>query len=469
MASMNEAQKHEALPMDQFLKNLEGAEERLAAQSPKPKIQRVPFILRDHKHFEKYYEPRAVALGPGHHGKENCMLAEKFKPALAARFIKDSGREAAELLKIIEDRIKILRDCYDEESTKLFSDEALAQLLFLDGCSTLQFIYSLMHCELASFKIKRDQVAFAQQDLFLLENQLPYQVLKLLMSSSDKHEELKIAIDNFVQGKIMATEKKKSTGPTPPVHPENKPQRGATSITMGNTEEELEPTHLLDLLRTKMLGCQESNAIEKIVKVHQQSFRNIQELKAAGIHFRPSETSCLKDISFTSLGFVGLLRLPPILVDDSMGPKFSNLIAYEMCPDFQNDFGVSSYIGFLDSLIDQADDVKQLRKAGVLHNLLGSDEEVAQLFNEIGTDLVPNSETYRTVKKKLEEHYKSKCKTWMAQFCHEHFSSPWTFIAFIGVLAALGLSGIQTWYTIHSPSSPCDSVCQYLKQQLNLK
>jgi hypothetical protein len=206
------------------------------------------------------------------------MLAEKFKPALAARFIKDSGREAEELLKIIEDKIKILRDCYDEESTKLFSDEALAQLLFLEGCSTLQFIYSLMHGELASFKIKRDQVSFAQQDLFLLENQLPYQVLTLLMGLSKKQEQLKNAIKDFVQGKIMDTEKKKSTGHTPPaLH---------TSINMGNTEEELEPTHLLDLLRTKMLGCQEPNAPEKISKVHQQSFRNIQELKAEKLEAR---------------------------------------------------------------------------------------------------------------------------------------------------------------------------------------
>ena len=27
------------------------------------------------------------------------------------------------------------------------------------------------------------------------------------------------------------------------------------------------------------------------------------------------------------------------IVDDSMGPKFFKLIAYEMCPDFDNDLG----------------------------------------------------------------------------------------------------------------------------------
>ncbi|KAK9922267.1 hypothetical protein M0R45_030740 [Rubus argutus] len=465
---------HEQSSRDQLFDNIKEAEERLAAQRclaqiPKPKIQRVPITLRDHENFVKYYEPRAVALGPFHHGNQKCELAEKFKFALAATYINESGCQAEDLLKIIEVNINMLRDCYDEESTKSYNDEALAQLFFLDGCSTLQFIYSLMHGELANFKIKRDQVAFAEQDLFLLENQLPYQVLKLLMSLSKKQGQLKSTIEDFVQKNIIAAKKKKSKGHkhTTPCHLKSTHQSGDTAIDVKNTE--AEPTHLLELLRTKMLGPQKSNGKKKKVKDRQQSFRNIQELKAAGIHLKPSKECSLRDISFTSLGFAGFLSLPPISVDDSMRPKFLNLIAYEMCPDFENDFGISSYIGFLDSLIDHADDVKELRSAGVLYNFLGSDEEVAKLFNEIGTDLVPNSDIYRTVKAKMEKHYKNKCKTWMAQFCHEHFSSPWTILAFIGVLAALGLSGIQTWYTIVSPPSPCDSVCQYLKEQLNIK
>ena len=62
-----------------------------------------------------------------------------------------------------------------------------------------------------------------------------------------------------------------------------------------------------------------------------------------------------------------------------------------------------THISFLDSLIDEANDVKMLRKAGILYNCLGSDEHVAKLFNEIGTDLVPNSEIYCNVKSKNSE------------------------------------------------------------------
>ncbi|KAI9161409.1 hypothetical protein LWI28_017086 [Acer negundo] len=109
----------------------------------------------------------------------------------------------------------------------------------------------------------------------------------------------------------------------------------------------------------------------------------VNELKAAGIQLKSgtSEGSLRDNISFAS----GTLTLPCLLVNDSTAPKLLNLIAFEICPDFQNDSQViTSYIFFLHSLIDRPDDVKELRKAHVLINnddaVAGSDEEVARLF-----------------------------------------------------------------------------------------
>ena len=95
-----------------------------------------------------------------------------------------------------------------------------------------------------------------------------------------------------------------------------------------------------------------------------------------------------------------------------------------MCPNFNNDYGVTSYISFLDSLIDEANDVKEIRKAGIIYNLLGSDDEVTQLFNEIGTDLVPNNKIYSDVRSRIQKYYKNKVKNWISQAIHDHFSSP---------------------------------------------
>ncbi|ONH95004.1 hypothetical protein PRUPE_7G045900 [Prunus persica] len=416
-----------------------------------PKIQRVPVMFREDHKYQRYYEPRVTAIGPFHHDKfQWCQQGEKLKLQLAVNFVRDSKQNEADLLKKVDVNIKELRECYAQEPTGRYVDDDLALMLFVDGCSTLEFIYK--YDDLECFEIKSDQVALAEQDIFLLENQLPYQLLKLLMSSSSIHEDLEDSIERFV---LMHS----TFAPYQPQRVAGAARREDVRIST-----EPEPTHLLELLRTRILGYPPKKS-EPSVNIRPQSFHNVQELQAAGIQFRPVRgPSVLGDIYFKSFLWLGFLYLPKIKVDDSMAHKFMNLIAYEMCPDFQNDFGVTSYIGFLDSLINYADDVKHLRKNHILRNLLGSDEEVARLFNEIGTDLVPNNAIYRNVKRMIEDHYQTRWKKWMAQFFYDHFSKPWI-LAFIGVLSGLGLSAVQTWYSANSDksSTPCKALLEYLK------
>ncbi|BFG41317.1 hypothetical protein CerSpe_275910 [Prunus speciosa] len=419
----------EASPREERLK-------KLREEAPPIQAEKV-FMLRQDTKFDKYYEPRVAALGPFHHDrKPTYERAEKIKLKLAANFVKDSKQNDADLLKKVEDNINALRNCYDEEATKNYEDECLAWMLFVDGCSTLEFIYK--YDKLEDFQIKRDQVAFVEHDMFLLENQLPYQLLQLLMSSSQIQEKLKESIDVFVWRNSPAA-----------AHQKQQKQRSQLGQDVA-IPMEAEPTHLLELLRTTMLGTSPNNKSEKTKGTLPHSFRNVQELQAAGIHFSPSNGNSLRGISFNSSLCSGILSLPQIKVDDSTRPKFMNLIAYEMCPDFHNDFGVTSYICFLDSLIDHPDDVKHLRKKRILQNFLGNDEEVAQLFNEIGTDLVPNDDIYYSVKDQIEKHYNNWGNRVMAQFFHDHFSSPWTVIAFLAALLAVVSSVVQTVYSVLS-------------------
>ena len=427
--------------------------------SPPPKIQKVIFLLRaDTKEFEKYYEPKVVSLGPIHHGKPKYQLAEKYKIVLTSEFVKGSGKDIRVLYKKIEENIKELRDCFEEEVTQNYDDVALACLLFVDGCAILQYIYCHTNNMFEELNIKTDSVAFGQQDLFLLENQLPYRLLKWLMSLSVKKKDLKKSIEAYIEMHINVPVDQHSMfcldwlleilwHRSKRQQEENEAKESSSSIA-----KQREHIHLLDYLRTRLLDKRIDHKLNqnKLIQ-HWQSYRNVQELRAAGIHMVRSKSKkcCLSDISFTTRACLGYLILPPIKVDDSTRPMFLNLIAYEMCLDFKNDFGVTSYISFLDSLIDEANDVKMLRKAEVLYNFLGSDEEVAKLFNEIGTDLVPNFEIYNSVRSQIQEHYKNKWTTWMAEFYQNHFSSPWTIFAFCGVLVGVGLTAIQTWFAVH--------------------
>ncbi|XP_030924537.1 UPF0481 protein At3g47200-like [Quercus lobata] len=437
------------------------AGKNLTPSSP-PKIQKFIFLLRDHKDFQKLYEPRAVSLGPIHYGSEKYKLGEKYKLMLTSVFVKGSKEMINDLHKKIGKKIKELKECFEKEVIEGYKDEDLIWLLLVDGCAILQYIDCAANNSFEELKIKPDSLAFTQQDLFLLENQLPYRLLNWLMTWSANECKLRESIDTYInnlatvpppddQSAIFSWKWLSSLSWRCSQYAENKKEESLQS----KAKRQEDPVHLLDLLRTRLLdNHQRRNNSEKSNEKVQtwQSYRNVQELQAAGIHVERTKkkNSCLRDIYFTTPGCLGYLWLPPISVEDSTRPKFLNLIAYEMCLDFQNDFGITSYISFLDSLIDEANDVKMLRKAGILYNCLGSDQHVAELFNEIGTDLVPNSEIYSYVRLQIQKHYKNQLMTCLAQVYHDHFNSPWTFLAFFGALLALALTVVQTWYAVKS-------------------
>ena len=338
---------------------LREAEENALNQSQTPKIQKVIFFLREQDDFHKNYEPKVVSLGPIHYGNPNYQLGEDYKLRLTNEFIKGSGKSMQDLYQKIKEKINELRTCFKKEVTEDYDDAALTSILFVDGCAILQYIYCATNDKFKELNIKTDSVAFGQQDLFLLENQLPYRLLTWLMSSSGKKEDLRKSIDIYIDSHVKVPEDQQSNLLSWRLCQRSKPQQAQSAK-------------------------EESHDEEKPQAQAQAPF------ETGGIHLKRGNNSYLSNISFTKqFLFRGQLHLPPIVVDDSTRPKFLNLIAYEMCLDFKNDFGVTSYISFLDSLIDEANDVKMLRKARILRNVLGSDEEVAKLFNEIGTDLVP--------------------------------------------------------------------------------
>ncbi|KAJ4824554.1 hypothetical protein Tsubulata_038036, partial [Turnera subulata] len=428
--------------MYEQLKSLEGAMVEKVS-NPKPKIQMVPSILRKKQNLEKYYNPVVLALGPIHHNDTELEESEKLKLLLAGHFIKKNAVDKEDLCNKILTKIEYLKGCYAENLLAIYGDEQLTWMFLVDGCAVLGFIQCLVveveggkkvgfrYDKLNALNVKIDRIPFIIRDLFLLENQVPYQLLLLICSVTANSERLIGRI------KMLAAER---AGAEAPPSPE--------SVKGG------EPHHLLDLLRDylvikhedslkeekfpcsnrkaqnvfelqrgepsqsilpgfKQTGSheQQQNGKEKKPQYsNQYTFRNVAELKASGIEFKRSKTNSLKAISFDPSWFLGIVKLPLLRVSDDSAPTFLNLIAYEMCPDFKNEYDVTSYICFLDSLIDQPEDVAELRKANILHNLFGSDEEVASLFNEIATDLVPNPKFYGDVKEQIEDVFQNKWK-----------------------------------------------------------
>ena len=282
--------------MKNRIRSVQNAKERTQSQTQWPRIPKVPHILRGTQDFKKFYNPRVVSIGPYHHGKPHLHPVEMIKPLCAQNFLADSDRYIEALYKKIESDIEAVRNCYDKKPTNRYDNEALAWMMLLDGCFLLRFIRSPAN----TGKYLRDhQINFVEEDLLLLENQLTFGVLKLIFEGA-----------NFKVG--LPVEKKMKEFVTDAECPE-------WSTSEIELEEDEGPSHLLDLLRSALLGqsqpkqeqqpekkgkkssCQGGDGgsccpWKKCKRGNWQSFRNIKELKAAGIHLQLSGTRSLRDI-----------------------------------------------------------------------------------------------------------------------------------------------------------------------------
>ncbi|KAG8471367.1 hypothetical protein CXB51_036120 [Gossypium anomalum] len=405
-------------------------------QTTKPLIQRVsPLLLNMKADFQKCFEPRLVALGPLHHGNPKFQRAEQSKLKFAARFVHVSGTKRGDLFNKVKAQIDDLRKCYMPEDVEAYDNDKLAWMLFVDGCAVLCAVHYGMEGKFDELNTKADLLVFAQLDLFLLENQLPYKLLKILIGSAKDPHIWEQSITDFIAQNVMTN-----------IHQKRK-----------HVVDDKDYAHLLDRLRDELLTGKEmkidNSKIGGILlscgdsRRHRKTFRSIKELKESGIHVKPSTTNNLKDISFYC-NFLGKLMMPRLLVDDSTASKFLNLVALEMCRDFKNDFEVTSYLCFMDALIDTADDVKELRVTGMLHNYLGSDEEVANLFNKMSRDLVPDQKRYENVTNDIHKYCNNPWTDALAQVYFTYFSTPWTFLAFIGAIIGLLFSAIQAYFSL---------------------
>ncbi|KAJ6300596.1 hypothetical protein OIU76_021399 [Salix suchowensis] len=179
-----------------------------------------------------------------------------------------------------------------------------------------------------------------------------------------------------------------------------------------------------------------------------------------GILFWPRWTpGSITDVKFKSSVLSGIVDIPPIIIDESTESLLLNLVAYESVAALDQ-LWVSSYILFMDSLIDDAEDVKEMRSNGIIINYLGADQNVANLFNGMGrslthdtydTDDTYDTAAYNDVKMAIYKHCESRVKRWVYEWKTTYFSNPWTFISVLAVYFGLGLTATQTYYTRFPP------------------
>jgi hypothetical protein len=432
------------------IKNAETEETTGDNQRKGPDFPKVPPTLRDIQQNRDCYDPSMVSIGPYHHGKTALEEMEKFKETYALDFVKDCKKLIAEIDSEVEAMLSIAKNCYPEDARKNFNDEQLAKMMFLDGCFIVQFLFCL-YTKPENLKMSSHDAALVTKDLFLLENQLPYEVLTKLTSfrNPDHKTPTKILTDfcdqvrAFPAGTELKEKITKIFRELPKSLTIRNPQGPAPGQPAAHLLEHLHKQFCSGTIVSENSG---KNSCKNNSQINWYRYCPAEELRNIGIHFKPSKTGLFTDVHFKRGWLITRsLYIPPLRIDSSTKSLLLNLVAYEAC---HNKSRVTSYVCFMDSLIDTPRDVQVLRSKGILLNTLGSDDQAAEIFNQIASHLKPDPYAYIQVKSSIDKEHRKVLKKWVAMWLRVYFNSPWTFIAFVAATFTIILTAIQTYIAL---------------------
>ncbi|OWM76304.1 UPF0481 protein At3g47200-like [Punica granatum] len=379
------------------------------------------------------YSPQAVSFGPYHHDEKHLKPMEEHKVRALRHFLKRSKRPSYLFDRAVREVLPDLMACYHPLDWKWEDDkDAFLKIMILDGCFMLEILRTGTDTvndyapddPIFSKHGEINIMPYIQRDMLMLENQLPMLVLEKLLAVENETGNSK---DEEVVNQLIL----KFCCPHMPI------------VKMGKC------LHLLDVVRRRLLheGPSKMTRRRKSDMARKDGYeiiRSATELVEAGIKFKKSKTKSLRDVSFSR----GELSLPVTDVDDTTESMFLNLIAFER---FHIRAGneVSSYIFFMDKIIDNERDVALLHSRGIIKNAMGSDKEVAKLFNSLSKDITldPNC-ILDVVHKKVNGYCKKPWNMWRANLIHTYFRSPWAMLSLIAAIFLFALTIVQTFYSI---------------------
>ncbi|KAL0368252.1 UNVERIFIED_CONTAM: hypothetical protein Scaly_1044100 [Sesamum calycinum] len=175
----------------------------------------------------------------------------------------------------------------------------------------------------------------------------------------------------------------------------------------------------------------------------------VSNLRSEGIKFSSCEhRSNILDIEFVK----GVLIMHKLVIYDQTESLLKNVMAYE---HYQIPYGkpryVSDYVFFLNCLINTPEDVKWLRRCGIIESYIENDEEVCMMINRLARNILASSNFYYSkVFYDINRHCRHRTKKWFAQLWRDYFNRPWSILAALASFALFGFAAVQTTYAVNS-------------------
>ena len=149
-------------------------------------LNSVPDHLR--KVDEQDFTPLLISIGPIHRSNSKLQTMKKWKVEFCKFLIQRTNMDLQNLVYEIRVREKAIRSYYAETVVSSISSDDFVTMILLDGMFILVYLVS---CSRSSVDIRIPEWmhSFLQSDLVLLENQLPFFVLKVLFEQSNELKE----------------------------------------------------------------------------------------------------------------------------------------------------------------------------------------------------------------------------------------------------------------------------------------
>ncbi|KAL7164275.1 hypothetical protein ACSBR2_040229 [Camellia fascicularis] len=456
------------------LKSIREKLDKLSCLSTKCCIYKVPNILKKINEEAYTYTPRRVSIGPLHHGKEGLEDIEEHKLRYFNDFMQRSGKSLKELVKIMEEMEKGIRDCYAE--TINFESHKFLEIILVDAAFIVEF---LLRCWVPCLITPNDRIFRkpwmindVRYDLLLLENQLPFFVLLDLFERTNinlgfnrnetksyfirlnlnwlEHQdiipELAVLKDinpskvkhflDLLRSCLIPMKDSHASVPeekSPSVPKENSPSNSQALVPEKKSPSKVK--HIIDCIISHLIPRQSLQQTKRKFGIPSAT-----ELHEAGVKFKVSSSKKLFDIKFSG----NILEIPHTRIIDATERLLRNIIAYEQC--HCDDKYFADYAMLMDYLINTSKDVELLVQAKIIENWLSDNNDVSNLFNGLNKEVNINSEAYHFTElhKELNDYYEIPSHKWKATLKQDYCSTPWRVLSIIVAAILLGLTFIQS-------------------------
>ncbi|KAD3336083.1 hypothetical protein R6Q59_026841 [Mikania micrantha] len=403
-----------------------------------PSIHMAPHTLRDVS--PQSFSPRVVSIGPLHRDDENVQAFERQKATYLINLMTCMPSPQETIMNSCMQKVyasmEKIKACY--VLTKTYDDAEFAEMMVMDACFILGFILQVLISWSESNSEYIFQLGDVVCDLVLLENQIPFFFLDEIFKCTIAELDPGMSLVTFMVPVLLFLN----------LFDLDAGLGIVKNISIDDTH------HILSLLHEFYKPQKDGIIPEGCLSTRN---RSAVDLDKAGVKFKPnrSQTWVLgMEMEFPCFLWSWCkctLRMPVLNVHDSTELILRNLIAYEL-ESRQTRKYITSYAFVMDALVNTQDDVAKLVDSKVLNNIMGSNEEAANMINNICKHVALVDSFYTQQWKTLDKYSNNYWPKHIAWMRRTYFSSPWNIIAlFVGSIL-FALTMVQTIFTINGGS-----------------